>query len=70
MWYNYWDDRPHYKLHYLHLYDRWTRHCKHFGTNWRRTCSNSNCSGTLATMTGAAVANTVSTMTNIKLLLT
>jgi len=38
-----------------------------FNTNWRRTCSSSDCSGTLAMLTGAAVAVTVSSALNITL---
>jgi len=51
--------------HYRHLCDRWTRHYKRFSANWRRICSISNCSGTSATLTDAAVADTVSVTANI-----
>jgi len=46
---------------YLH------RHYKCFGTSWKCTWSSSNCSVTSATLTGTAVAVTVSTVPNIKL---
>jgi len=48
---------------YLHLCDQWTWHYKRFSSNWRRTCSKSNCSSTSTTLTGAAV----SAAPNIKL---
>ena len=51
---------------YLHLCDQWTWHNKRFSTNWRRICSSSNCSGTSATLTTAAVADTVTVAPNIK----
>jgi len=43
---------------------------KRFGINLRRTCSISNRNGTSATLTGTAVADTVSAVPSIKLLLT
>lgn len=43
-------------------------HGKSVSANWRHTCiSSSNCSSTLATLPGAAVAVTVNTAPNIKL---